>query len=344
MKVTVDHKTFIKKYWVYIILSTLFLVLAAISIDVWYSNGNIQAIQTNIFDINGSIQTVNNYKYNYEHPFLKVLSIFLYSFSMSILISLFILKVIQKDEDKQRELKDEARRTELFKNVFKGVFDRLIPSEIFDVIKSDILEANIVRRKVKWTFDFIVDKEENTITLQRNVMYEAHNLTSKACKEPFSYIFSSTDYSSTEIEFLKWHDINDKGTTQIAYIDKDATKSELTHIPLGNDIIQVKKDINIPHDKIIFINFKSKEIYKNCINYLHETHFSSACSIGWELQVNFPKEYEFSIIPVFSGNINTIVDDEDRKEYTYSGGILKGQGIEFTLSKKETKIPDIEKE
>lgn len=327
-------KGFVKKYWVYIIVVVVILIFAAIAIDVWFSNGTIEAIRISIFDKNGTINTVNTYKYNYEHPVLKVLSVFLYSFAMSILISLFIIKVLQKDDDEERKKEEEKRRDELFKNVFKGVFDRLIPTEIFDVIKSDILEANIVRKKVKWTFDFTVNKEDNTITLQRNVMYEAHNLTSSDCIEPFSYIFSSTDYSSTEIEFLKWHDIEDKGTTKIAYNNKTKDDSELEHIPLGNDIEQVKKDINIPVNKIIFINFKSKEIYKNCISFLHETHFSSACSIGWELQVNFPKEYEFSIIPVFSGNINTVVDDEGRKEYTYNGAILKGQGIEFTLSKK----------
>ncbi len=336
--IDVLNKTFIKRYWVALIFLIAGLVISGIIIDVNFSSGFIESTKISVFNTSGVPTVTDSYVFKYDYPYYKAYSSFLYTLAMSLMISIFILKVIQKDDDDQRKREDDERKTELFKDVFKGVFDRLMPSEIFDVVKSDILEANIVRKKVKWTFDFIV--EEDKITLFRNVMYEAHNLTSEDCTEPFSYIFSSSDYSSTEIEFLKWHDIKDRGTTQVAY-NNDRGSSQLIHESLGTDVEKVTKDIEVPCDKVIFINFKSKEVYKSCTNYLHETHFTSACSIGWELQVNFPKGYEFSMIPVFSGTINTIVDNEDRKEYTYDGAILKGQGIEFILSKKPDEISDI---
>ena len=105
------QKSFIKKYWVVIIIFSITLILSAISIDVWYSYGSIQAEQINIFEKGSKTPTiVQTHKFVYEHPILKLFSLFLYSFAMSLLISLFILKVIQKDDDRERELKDEKRK------------------------------------------------------------------------------------------------------------------------------------------------------------------------------------------------------------------------------------------
>lgn len=336
----IDIKSgFIKKYWLYIILTALALILSAISIDVWWSNGNVIPYQTSIFDNSGNIKTVTSYKFEYEYKFLKMLSIFLYSFSMSLLIALFILKVIQKDDDKERELKDERRKEEIFKNVFKGVFDRLVPNEIFDVIKSDILEAKVVRKNVQWIYDFKI--EDNNLVLYRNVMYEIHNISSTPCNEPFSYIYSSTDYTETKILFLKWHEKNDIENTYIAYdVERDTVEEDAANIlePQNKDIDfeQIKHDVEIIPGKVTKINFKSKETFKNNSNFIHETHFTTACSIGWELEVNYPIGYSFSIIPMFNANLIPTVEDKDRKKYSFNGAILKGQGIEFTLTKVNT--------
>ena len=327
MSRTAKSKTFIKRYWVLVIFTIITLVLAGLSIDIWFSAGDIQAETVTIFDINGT-HTGNNYEFVYEYPILRALSSFFYTLAMSLGISLFILKVIQKHEDEQRQ-------NELFKNVFKGVFDRLVPSEIFDVIKKDILEAKVVRKNVKWLYDFKI--EEDKLVLYRNVMYEAHNLSSAECSEPFSYVFSSTEYTETKIMFLKWHENGDIKNTEIAYDERHTTISDkahkLQHNKEAGDFEQIKKNITIPVDKTININFKSKEIFKNNINFLHETHFSTACSIGWELEVNFPVGYSFAIIPMFVDKLIPIIDDDDRKKYRYDGAILKGQGIEFTLIK-----------
>ena len=332
MKTDVNHQTFIKKYWVYIIILTLGLVLVGISIDVWYSNGNIQAVKTSIFDANGSIQTVNTYKYNYEHPFLKILSIFLYSFAMSILISLFILKVIQKDEDKQRELKDEIRKTELFKNVFKGVFDRLLPSEIFDVIKRDILEANVVRRNVKWTFDFKIENDE--LVLYKNITFHLHNLTSTKHIEKFYYVYSSSDYATSNVEFLKWHEKNDVDNTTVLY-DSEKEEDPFSPSTVDSTFPKIEHNIDVPNGKTIVINFKTRDTYKNNNTFIHDTMFTTSCSsIGWDLLVLFPEGYTFSMLPMFTSELKPSTDEKCRKEYSYDGAILKGQGIEFTLLKQ----------
>ena len=88
--------------------------------------------------------------------------------------------------------------------------------------------------------------------------------------------------------------------------------------------------------KITKINFKSKEIFKNNNNFIHETHFTTACSIGWELEVNYPIGYSFSILPMFNADLTPTVDDKDRKKYSFNGAILKGQGVEFTLTRVNT--------
>ena len=139
------NKSFVEKYWIYIILVTLICLASGMYIETNFTDGNIISKQITIFDNNES-KIVNNYVFQSHHTLAKPLSSFLYSFAMSLIISLFILLVIQKSDH-------EKRKEELFQSVFQGVFNRLVPNEIFDVIKRDILEANIVRRNVKWIYD-----------------------------------------------------------------------------------------------------------------------------------------------------------------------------------------------
>jgi len=316
------NKTFIKSHWFWFGFFIVTLLIFAVTMEVSFAEGSIQAKTITIFD-QGTAKEVITYEFIYNHPILKKLSSLAYTLSFSIFISLFVLQVLQRDED-------EKRKVQIFKSIFRGVFDRLVPSEVFDVIKKDILEANIVRRNVKWMFDFEV--LDDKIVLCRNVMYEAHNLTSKTCNETFSYIFAATPFTKTKIEFLKWHEKGDIKTTQVLYDNEGDT--ELIHQNVEEHVEQIKKDILVPIDKVININFKSEEEYSSSNVFLHETHFSSACSIGWELQVNFPAGYDFDIIPVFSGSVQLVVEENTRKVYTYDGAILKGQGIDFALTKK----------
>lgn len=312
------NKSFVEKYWIYIILVTLICLASGMYIETNFTDGNIISKQITIFDNNES-KIVNNYVFQSHHTLAKPLSSFLYSFAMSLIISLFILLVIQKSDH-------EKRKEELFQSVFQGVFNRLVPNEIFDVIKRDILEANIVRRNVKWIYDFKIENE--ALVLYRNVMYEVENLSNRECTELFSYIFSKTNYSETKILFLKWHPVGKESTTEVLY-DHNGVFDACN---VDTNFSQVKHEIKIPHDQRIMINFKSQETFKS-LDFLHETHFTTACSIGWELEVNYPKEYSFSIISMFTPKLHPIVDDVERKKYSYNGAILKGQGIEFTLSK-----------
>lgn len=327
-----ENKTFVQKYWIYIILFIIGLIIAAISIDVWFSNGNIQTRKITIFDSNNNPNIVDTYKFVYDYPGLKVLSMFLYSFSMSILVSLFILKVIQKDEKEQSKLEDKKRKNEIAQNVFKAVFNKLVPQEIFTILQDDIIKANIIRKNVRWVYDFKI--EDNNIILKRNVTYEVHNLTNLEQEEPFSYTFSKTPYTSTEIKSLKWHDIEDKENTIVFYDTKESIDNNLEHDRRENSD-KVYKKIKIPSKKARLINFISLEKHIGCTKFLRDTHFSNACSIGWELHVSYPEGYQFSIMSLFSGDAQVIIDDENKKQYKYSGGILKGQGIEFVLCKKE---------
>lgn len=319
-KINKNGKSFVEKYWIYIILITIASLVAGMLIEINLMDGSIVSKQITIFDNNES-KIVNNYVFHPNYVFAKPLSSFLYSFAMSLSISLFILLVIQKSDH-------EKRKEELFQNVFQGVFNRLVPNEIFNVIKRDILEANIVRRNVKWIYDFKI--EDGALVLYRNVMYEAENLSNRECFEPFSYIFSKTNFSETKILFLKWHPVNKKeSTTEVRYDNDDGIFDPCI---VDINFSQIKHNITIPCDQKIMINFKSQETFKN-IEFLHETHFTTACSIGWELEVNYPSDYSFSIISMFTPKLEPIVDDRERKKYSYDGAILKGQGVEFTLSK-----------
>jgi hypothetical protein len=331
---------FIKKHFIKSIFAIVILIILGFIIDLNFTKGDIAYTDVKV-EINGKMTIEKDYSFVYDYPIAKPAANFFYSLAMALAISLFILQVIQRDEDilkenerleREKELKKEYKLREemLFKNVFKGVFDRLVPEEVFEVIKSDILEAKIVRRNVKWVYDF--NPTEDGIVLIRNVMYEAHNTTGTDCIETFSYIFAASEHSTTQIKSLIWHEIDHIDDKSNIYDTPEKLTPLKSNDPVYN-LDSVKKDIPIAKDKAMLIKFISEEKNNSSINFLHDTHFSSACMIGWELMVNIPEGYEFSILPVFSGKVHKNMSTPTRHRYEYNGAILKGQGIEFTLSK-----------
>lgn len=333
-------KTLVDRYWIGIILGIVVSLAIGVSIDVFASDGHIIAQKLAITDGNFT-KSINNYTFKYDFPIAKSISTFLYSLSMSLIIALFILRVIQKEDDEERKREDDERRSELAKNVFKGVFDRLLPPEIYDVIKRDIFQSSVVRRNVQWTLQF---KEEDAgLALYKNIIFEIDNLTSKEHIENFYAVTTASKHVKTEIQFLKWHEKGEQENTTVFYDkiseknpeDKAIAKNVFGHSSVDVNFYKIDKDIPIPCNKTIVVNYKTKDTYVNNFEYIHDTMFTTACSsINWKMLVLYPDNFTFSVLPMFTKELKSISDDKGRRSYEYDGAILKGQGIEFTLLKE----------
>lgn len=338
-----ERETFIKKHWGISLGIIIACILLGFYLNLSFTDGSI--VTQKITEIvNGTSVDRISYNFVYKHPWANIVANFLYAFAMAFAIALFILKMIQEDEEKLREKKalerekrihEEEKRykKEIAENVFKGVFNRLMPQEIFDVLQNDIIKADVLRRNVRWVYDFSINESQNTILLKRNVTYEVHNLTNTEHIEEFSYTYSKTAYTSTKIISLKWHDKADKEATEVFYDTAEAVEHNLKH-ELKENTDKVYTEIKIPPNKDRLVNFVSEEKHTTGINFVRDTHFCSTCAIGWGLHVNFPKNYDFNIMSLFPGEVETVIADEGKKVYEYDGAILKGQGIEFVLCKK----------
>lgn len=331
------RETFIKKHWGLSLGFILICIIFGVYLNLSYTDGNVVTNKiTEIVD--GTAVDRISYNFVYKHPWASVIANFLYAFAMAFSIALFILKMIQEDEEKLKEKKalerEKRHKKEIARNVFKGVFNRLIPQEIFNVLQDDIIKADVLRRNIRWVYDFTIDEDNETIMLKRNVTYEVHNLTNSEHLEEFSYTFSKTAYTSTKIISLKWHDKADKETTEVFYDTAEKVDNHLEHV-LKDNTDKVYTQIKIPPKKARLVNFVSEEKHMIGINFVRDTHFCSTCAIGWGLHVNFPKNYDFNIMSLFPGEVETVIADDCKKVYEYDGAILKGQGIEFILCKKK---------
>jgi len=330
-----ERESFVKRYWYQTIAVIIFCIILGGYIQLEFTEGDVVVKKITMI-VDGAPTAVDSYNFVYEYKWAEIVTNFLYSLSMALAISMFILKVIQEDEDKIREeraiKREKKHKKEIAENVFKGVFDRLLPQEIFNVLQDDIIKADVIRKNIRWVYDFEIDSKNNAIKLKRNVTYEVHNLTNSDHVEDFSYTFSKTAYTSTEIQSLKWHDKEDKEATSVYYETKEKVENHLEHDP-GENMDKVFTTIEIPPNKARLINFVSLEEHTTGIEFVRDTHFNGACAIGWGLHVNFPKGYDFTIMSLFPGEVQTIIDDEGKKVYEYEGGMLKGQGIEFVLCK-----------
>ena len=71
--------------------------------------------------------------------------------------------------------------------------------------------------------------------------------------------------------------------------------------------------------------------------YVFETHFTNHPIINLNIMVNFPPDFEFNLENSFSSECRLKLNEDGVKEYNVSGGIFRGQGIEFICQPKSKK-------
>ncbi len=114
----------------------------------------------------------------------KLFANFLYGLAVTLFVSLFVsLFVARKLEEGQKEKHKkelDKLRASVNINVFDALFKTLIPEEIFQIVKTEIIENKVIRRKAHWTFVF--EEVDNQIKMTSTTHYELHNVS----KEPVS--------------------------------------------------------------------------------------------------------------------------------------------------------------
>jgi hypothetical protein len=259
-----------------------------------------------------------------QHPFGKHLADFLrsafFAAGVGILITIFITNNIAKRENQTDMERMQEIQKQIRIDVFEGVLQRFIPTEIFESLRTSVIETNIVRRDARWDFEF--SENSSGIFCKQIMKYTLENTGAKDETENYTVAVQSTKpgvQNLTKVEY--------KPNDQSTYIAPEI-KSEKT---VEQGIKQKVYEVPIPKDSSVnvIVIFESQYPAQT----LTDAYFTRYPLVNAEIQVSFPEGYDFSIFPAASVSFDIVADEPGKQIYQAQGGLLPYQGLVYTLAK-----------
>ena len=165
-----------------IFFAVIFLVIAFI-ITIVDNEINIEPKQETFLNASGSKTTYEVPSYSHRYELGKFWADLSFSLATALIVFLCIEQALTSYDKKQekRDREENLRQAEelqqrIHNDVFDGVLQKLVPKEIFDVIATDILRKNLIRRNAIWEFTFENNHLNNGFLLTFVDSFEFENL------------------------------------------------------------------------------------------------------------------------------------------------------------------------
>ena len=287
----------LKKYYL-----TICIVLLGIGVFIQYL-ATLQDIQYQQVQriIDGEIKIDNIYKLSDTYPILVNVSNALITFSISLFISLFI---IRKIEEEQRESINE--------DIFNAILKKSIPDEIFKLVTTDLWGKQLIRKNAKWIYTF--EEKDDMIVLRQTLKSELHNIGNEDLTEKYPSVILNDKNAETRIE---------------KFVLKDRNGQEIQDLHV-KDETQKPTDFTIPCEEFVTVEIVYKTKYRGIVR---DAYFTEHSLINIQLIVNHPEGYKFDLLQCFSNKLVTTFTNEKQKMYELHGEVLPRQGMFFHLEK-----------
>lgn len=315
--------------WRIILIVFLCLIFGA-ACDYSAYNISLESKIIRTFDQNGTENKLAIIDYPIKKKILNSTSVLLYSLGFSIFITCFISGRLNKMQMKQKEKELEQLQNAINVNVFDSLFKTLMPEEIYSIIKSQIIENKVIRKDVKWFYDFNVN-DNGEILLKQTTNCKLVNISKINVQSPIQVIIRNADENNNSI--LNSAICTYKGNKIMNYEQNNPEKcigitSDKSNL---NEVIH-NINIEIPPEESVELTMVFTNYYKDSV---HDEHFTSRPLVDLELIVTFPINYEFSFFQNMSTKLVCTLKDENRHMYKAEGGLLPNQGIVYFLKKKK---------
>ncbi len=254
-----------------------------------------------------------------------------FSLAFAIFISTFISSKLKEEQLKSKKAELESLKDNLYKDIHNALFQKIIPKELFQTVKDEIINAEIIRKDAEWILDFSVDDNEN-ITCRLTSIMKSYNNTNQIIKNPISAVIANHNPSDTSIEKVI---CSIKGK-QTVYYEKNNKPEENKGVEIekiDDKMHKIHYDLEIPPNNYVDYTI----IYKiEHSKRLQDEFFTWLPVINLKIIATYPPEYNFEIFSMLSPSLELKVKDDDRSIYEAEGGILPRQGIVYYLDKKTT--------
>lgn len=313
---------FLKKYY---LIPAILIICAGYYIS--YKTNNYE-FQNKVLQVIKDNEIQHKEYISLENKFivLSLISEVCITFGITLLITMFFVNYFDKKEknDFKKELKEI--QIETAKNAFLSLFHQIIDESFFNVVKRDIINCKVIRKNARWIYDIYTDSDSNKLVLKRTITYTLQNLSTENRKEPIKISFLNNSYAITRNPQIKY-----KESTKNKYEDFDINK----HTEEKNGYKIITGDIEINSNSSVDIVRVLEQVFNT--EFIYETHFLSTPLSGLEIEVNFPKDYQFNIsFNSIENDVSQILDTETKKIWKLNGALLRGQGIEFYCEKNNT--------
>jgi hypothetical protein len=257
----------------------------------------------------------------------KLLANFFYGLAVTLFVSIFVARKLEADQKKKHEEELENLREAVNINVFDALFKTLIPSEIFQIVKTEIIENKAIRKKAHWSFVF--EEVETGIKMTSTSHYELHNVSKEPLSEPINIELDPLASNSQEI--LKAKCLSSDGALLVEFDPDDEKNNKnivIKDTPTGGK--RIGYTVKVPPSDFIESTFEYCELYNNNVYDCQHTKYPI---IGLNISAVFPKGYRFIIYPSMSNELKEISVGPTTRSFKVDGGLLPRQGIVYVLEK-----------
>lgn len=296
-----------------------------------------------VMDDHGNIQDIVTVKPAMSSWIWTVVSMFSFSLAISLFISVFVINRLDQAFAREREEELKGIQDAININVFDSLFKTLVPREIFDVFKSDVISNRIVRKNANWLYDFREIGQDGEIELTQTIKYELLNISHECVDDAISAKFDNHAtgsgirravcmFEGNEIASFDVEDIKREAPLEVETTKSEDGKVTLTRSPDGYSKLLI--NVTIPPGKKVDVTVVYISIYSN--NYVNDGYFTKYPMINASLTATYPESYDFDIFQALSSELRRTLKEKNRSIYEVKGGILPHQGFVYTLKKRNT--------
>jgi len=298
-----------------------------------------------ILDDKGKQTTVSRIKTAPAAWILSILSSFTFTMAISLFISIFVMNRLDKAMAKEEEEKLKSIRNAINVDVFDSLFKTLVPAEIFEVFKNDVISNKIVRKNANWIYDFRETGTGEEIELTQTIKYELHNVSQDNVSDAIHAKFDGHGlgngirravcmFDTEEVASFDSDSINRNPPQQDESITSKDGKVTINRTPDGHSELII--NVDIPPNKKIDVTLVYLTFYDNF--YVNDGYFTKYPMINASLMASYPKEYEFEIFQALSSEMKRTLKEDNRSIFEVKGGILPHQGFIYSLKRKRSLV------
>ncbi len=316
-----DHKTY---GWIILIFA---IVIVGVFIDFQSSTYELSyksidiAVGPNMTE-HKTIVTVPSLAQAY-----RLLANFFYGLAVTLFVSIFVARKLEAEQKKKHEADLERLRDAVNVNVFDALFKTLIPSEIFQIVKTEIIENKAIRKKAHWSFVF--EEVSGGIKMTSTSHYELHNVSKEPLSEPINIEIDPLASSSQEILTAKC--LSSDGTLLVEFDPQNHGNNRnivIKETPQGGK--RIGYTVKVPPGDYIESTFEYCELYSDKVYDCQHTRYPI---IGLNVSAVFPRGYRFIVHPAMSNELKEISVGPTTRSFKIDGGLLPRQGIVYVLEK-----------